>query len=242
MINNIESFENHMNQMWVKALTSDLIAGMAATQAFTDKRLVAIYLTQVYHYAVHTHRHQALVGVNPKNTNVKFLQYCFEHALEETGHELMALKDINSLGFELKEEDIPGRLPSTDLLISFMYKEARSDTPVHHLGYGFWSENACPYITTFMNNLMGAMGLSKNQLTFYTNHVTIDEGHAKEVRTIIDEVAKTQEDWNGMVRVAEMTFNLTLGIIKDTVEEYNKLISGESKMFEVFNQLELNEA
>lgn len=230
----IEELELYVNQLWADGLSSDLIKNLPLEIAFQDKRLVGIYMTQVYHYAVHTPRHQALVGVNRNNTNVKYMQYCFEHALEETGHELMALSDLRSLGFDIDATNMPGQLTSTNLLISFLYQEAQSAFPIQHLGYGFWSENACPFITEFMDSLMVSMGLKKGQMTFYSNHVTIDEGHANEVRKIVQHVVKTDEDWEGLKRVAKVSFDLTLGIIRDSYNAYQDLIEGKDSKFIAF--------
>ena len=234
MVKNINDLESYMNQLWLEGLNSDLIKNLPLQEAFSDKRLVAIYLTQVYHYAVHTPRHQALVGVNRRNNNFKYMQYCFEHAFEETAHELMALKDIQSLGFDVTAENMPPALPSTSLLIALLYREAESETPIHHLGYGFWSENACPFITSFMENLMVSMKLQKDQLTFYSSHVTIDEGHAQEVRKILEYLQPSEKEWEGIRRVADITFQLTLGIVKDTCNAYKEILAGKNNGFEVF--------
>lgn len=239
MENNLKKFETFINELWTEALTGKFMMSLPSKEAFRDKSLVAIYLTQVYHYAIHTPRHQALVGVNPNNMNYKFMQYCFEHALEETGHELMALNDINSLGFNVTHKTMPPQLPSTQLLIAFLYQEARSIHPIHHLGYGFWSENACPFITEFMQSTIESMGLARNQLTFYTSHITIDEGHASEVRKIIEQIVTKEEDWKGMYRVAEITFRLTLGILKDTFDAYERMQKNPQSEFALFHKNQL---
>ena len=234
MQNNHQSFEEYINSLWAQGMTSELISCLPLDKAFKDKRILAIYLSQVYHYAVHTPRHQAMVGVNPNNKNAKYMRYCFEHAQEETAHELMALKDIQSLGYNVTDENMPPRLPSTDLLIAFLYQEAQSDQPIHHLGYGFWSENACPFISEFMRNLMTSMDLKKEQMTFYAGHVTIDKDHARVVRKVINMVVKSEDDWKGMQRVAKVTFDLTLGIVKESFEAYNQLVAGKNEDFEIF--------
>lgn len=237
MTDELIDFEGYVNGLWEEAMHSDLITQVAAGEIYKDPVLVAIYLTQVYHYAFHTPRHQALVGANRYNTDVHYMQYCFEHALEETGHELMALSDIRSLGYGLEAEDIPVQLPSTQLLIAYLYKQAQSENPVHHLGYGFWSENACPFIDQFMQSLMIIMGLERKQMTFYSSHVTIDEGHAKEVRNIIQRVARSGEDWKGMKQVARITFDLTLGMVRDSVHAYEQFKNGESDDFRIFREV-----
>ena len=235
MNHKLEQFEDEVNEMWMTAMNSSLIKNIQTGDAFKDKRIVAIYLTQVYHYAVHTPRHQAMAGININNKDFKYMQYCFEHAYEETGHELMAIKDIQSLGYSISSETMLPRLPSTDKLISFLYDEARSENPIHHLGYGFWSENACPFIGSFMQNLIDSMGLNDRQLTFYTSHVQIDEGHASEVRKVISNVAKEKSDWEGILRVAKVTFDLTVGIVRESFEAYKALRESKINQFSIFS-------
>ncbi|NNC96350.1 MAG: iron-containing redox enzyme family protein [Chitinophagales bacterium] len=236
MNNKLQELEQYVDQLWKETFQSEAAKMLEMDAAFKDKRSVAIYLSQVYHYAVHTPRHQALVGVNMNNNNFQYMHYCFEHAMEETGHELMALKDINALGFNVTADTMPPPLPSTQLLISFLYNEARSENPIHHLGYGFWSENACPFINDFMTNLMESMGLEKDQMTFYSGHVTLDESHAKEVREIIKKVVKTEEDWNGLKRVIKITFDLTIGIVKDMLDAYKELVDNNSEDFSIYTE------
>lgn len=230
----MQKLEQYVAELWTETLQSESARMLELDKAFKDKRTVAIYLSQVYHYAVHTPRHQALVGVNLNNKNLQYMHYCFDHAVEETGHELMALKDIRSLGFDVNHENMPPPLPSTQLLIAFLYSEARSEHPIHHLGYGFWSENACPFINSFMEDLMESMNLEKSQMTFYSGHVSLDKSHAHEVREIIKKVVKTNEDWKGLKRVVKITFDLTISIVKETLESYSKLINNESEDFKIY--------
>ncbi len=234
MNSKLEELDNFINALWARHMSDVFVNGLYAQDKFRDKRLVAIYLSQVYHYAVHTPRHQALVGVNMNNTDPKYMQYCFDHAFEETGHELMALHDIQTLGFDVTAERMPASFASTDLMIAYLYRLAQGKNPIHHLGYGFWSENACPFINDFMQALMSAMSLQRNAMTFYSSHVTIDKEHALHVREIVGKVCKTDDDWNGVKRAAKITFDLTAAIVKDSIEEYDRMVDGTSTAFDVF--------
>lgn len=79
------------------------------------------------------------------------------------------------------------------------------------------------------------MGVKNEQMTFYNSHSTIDIDHALSVREIIKHVAKTNDDWQGMKNVAKITFDLTLGIVKDSVDAYKALTKNESNNFNIFS-------
>src|SRR6185436_17321115 len=117
----------HLEQLiaskWENILEQPQALQFANSLMGKDRRVYALYLTQVYHYTYHTARNQALVGVNLKNTDVYYMQFCFEHAMEETGHELMALHDLRSMGVQISdvERDMPPALPQTELLIAYLY-------------------------------------------------------------------------------------------------------------------------
>ncbi len=173
---------NKMNELnalieseWKKVLAQPKIVDFFNTIASNDRRIVAIYLIQVYHYAFHTARNQALVAVNLNNMDTQYQKFCFEHALEETGHELMALHDLKEIGIEFKNRNsIPEPLPSTELLVAYLYYVATHGNPVQRLGYSFWSETSYRFIRNFMDMILSSMDLKKNQMTFFYSHSHID--------------------------------------------------------------------
>jgi len=200
----------------------------------------ALYLTQVYHYASHTARNQALVAVNPNNRDIHYMQFCLEHALEETGHELMALHDLRSLGVVINdpEKEMPPALPSTQLLIAYLYRVAMHENPVQRLGYSFWAETSYGYIRDFMDNLSNNMQLDKKQMTFFYNHSTIDDKHAKDVEKILLHICKTEDDWKAVTQSAMITLDLTYQILRSVIDEYEKLVKNEPSDFAILNSLE----
>ena len=193
-------------------------------------------MIQVYYYAFHTARNQALVGLNLANTDSKYMQFCFEHALEETGHELMALHDLRSIGIIFKDKaDIPEPLPSTDLLIAYLYYVAAHGNPVQRLGYSYWSETSYSFIRTFMDMLIQSMDLDKNQMTFFYSHSHIDDKHAKDVADILVKVCKTDKDWDAVKKVAKITLGLTNDMFQESFEEFLNLMRGDYSPYSFIN-------
>lgn len=235
-MNKINELEELIKTEWKQALNQPRIAQFMNTAASNDRRIIAIYLLQVYHYAFHTARNQALVGINLANTDTKYMQFCFEHALEETGHELMALHDLKTMGIQFDNRtQIPAPLPATELLVAYLYYVASQGNPVQRLGYSYWSETSYSFIRAFMDMLMHNMKLEKNQMTFFYSHSHIDDKHAKDVAEIIVRVCKTEKDWEAVMRVAKTTLKLTNDMFHESFEEFLKLSRGEKSAYSFIN-------
>ena len=243
-MNQLEQLDHRISDKWTSILEQPQALQFSRSMMGKDRRVYALYLTQVYHYAFHTARNQALVAVNPANTNIKYMQFCLEHALEETGHELMALHDLKSIGFDIKDplKEMPPALPATQLLIAYLYRIAQHGNPVQRLGYSFWAERSYGYIRDFMDSLSGSMKLEHRQMTFFYSHSSIDDKHAKDVEEIVLHVCKTDDDWKAVTESAMITLDLTHGIIQAVLAEYEKLVRKEPSSFEVLNILLTEEA
>lgn len=237
-MNLINELESLVAAEWKSALAHPRLAGFFDTSAGKDRTIVAIYLIQVYHYAFHTARNQALVGANLANMDTHYMQFCFEHALEETGHELMALHDLKSMGIVFQSRaEIPPPLPSTELLIAYLYFISTQGNPVQRLGYSYWSESSYSFIRAFMDMLIYTMNLDKSQMTFFYSHSHIDDKHAKDVVEILQKVCKTEQDWNQVKKVAKTTLSLTNTMFHETFEEFLKIQRGEASDYAFIKDL-----
>jgi len=236
----LQKLDVAISKKWEEILAQPQAINFASSLMGRDRRVYALYLTQVYHYAFHTARNQALVAVNPANADTKYMQFCLEHALEETGHELMALHDLQSIGAPINdpEKDMPPPMVPTELLIAYLYWISTHGSPVQRLGYSYWAERSYDYIGMFMDNLGKNMSLSKRQMTFYHNHASIDDKHAKDVEKILLSVCKTREDWKEVTKAALTTIDLTHQILIAVIEEYNKLLQGEQSDYAILNCLQ----
>ena len=235
----LEKLDAVISQKWEEILSQPQAVNFAGSLMGRDRRVYALYLTQVYHYAMHTARNQALVAVNRSNVNIKYMQFCLEHALEETGHELMALHDLRTIGVPIEdpEQEMPPPMPATELLIAYLYWVSSHGLPVQRLGYSYWAERSYDFIGAFIDDLGLNMQLSKTQMTFYHNHATIDDKHAKDVEKILLAVCKTKEDWKQVTKVAVTTIDLTHQILISVIEEYNRLLDGEESDYGMLNCL-----
>lgn len=218
------SLEQRVGTIWAEILEQSQLSRAIISGEFS-KELYMIYMIETYHYTAHNARNQALAGVaHPENP--VYMKFCFDHAAEEAGHELMALHDLRSLGQVEGELRLPDPLPATETLIAYLYWVSKQGNPFRRLGYSFWAESSYQHINPLVAKVKQKLGLRDSQLTFFVAHSSIDEGHAYEVRSVIERVAKTAEDWEAICETAEVSLRLTSQMLDEVYLEYRKLIKG----------------
>lgn len=220
-----DRLDQELESMWSKIINEAPLF-RAIDENRVDKKLYALYMIETYHYTLHNARNQALVGVRAYDVPPKYTKFCFEHAAEETGHELMALHDVKSLGLS-ENFTIPPPLPETETLIAYLYWISATGNPMQRLGYSYWAENVYHYIMPYVRKLQEQLGLQNNQLTFFIAHSDIDEAHAAEVREIIERHANTDEDREAVARVMRSSLYLTGEMLHGAFRAYGKLRDGE---------------
>jgi thiaminase len=227
MINIEQQFvtlEQRISATWAEILDNSPLAASIRTGQFS-RELYMIYMLETYHYTSHNARNQALAGVAHPETPV-YMKFCFDHAAEEVGHEMMALHDLCSLGRTDDELTLPAPLSSTETLIAYLYWVSKNGNPFRRLGYSFWAESSYHYINPLVDKVKEQLGLKDSQLTFFVAHSAIDEEHARDVRNVIERVAKTQSDWDAIGETAEVSLRLTGRMLHDVHAEYQKLVGG----------------
>ena len=202
-----------------------------------DRRLYALYMLETYHYTQHNARNQALVGVRAHEVSPKYQKFCFHHAEEETGHELMALHDVASLGLEKENMPIPEPLPATETLIAYLYWISLMGNPYQRLGYSYWAENVYHYIMPAIHSLRDHLGIDDHQLTFFIAHSDIDADHALEVQEVLAKNCVTAADWNSVERVMITSLDLTERMLEAVYDAYEKLRENNLPEYSFLNVL-----
>jgi pyrroloquinoline quinone (PQQ) biosynthesis protein C len=218
----IENLRELMHSTWDRFLsTSEAVA--AINKGEVDLTFYLIYLTETYHYTFHNSRNQSLVGSREDNRNLHYMQFCFEHAKEEVGHDQMAHHDLKSLGVKLEAHELPGPLPATEVLIAYLYRISLTGNPLRRLGYSFWAENSYTYIMPIFDRLKSLLNLERKNMTFIVQHSELDVGHAEEVEKQIDKLAVSDEDRHAIAEVMVTSLTLTLTMFDSIYHEYSRL-------------------
>ncbi len=232
-----EELDEKLKTTWKEVLASSRLV-RTIERGQLDKRLYALYLLETYQYTLHNSRNQALVGVRAIEENGSYLKFCFEHANEEAGHELMALHDLLSLG-GIKREDFkpPPPLPATEVLIGYLYWISATGNPLRRLGYSYWAESSYQYITPLLTRVQQTLQLKPAQMTFFVSHSRIDEEHALQVKKMMAQNCKRESDWRDVEQVMVTSLRLTGGMMEAVSDEYERLVAGGPSPYTFLNAL-----
>ena len=215
----------------LKATWAELLAGSRLSALVTggdyDVRLYALYLLETYHYTRENPRHQALVGAIA-DYDPAYLRFCLKHALEELGHEQMALHDMRSVGFRPDPDALPEPLPATEVLTAYLYWISQRGNPLARVGYSFWAESSYEHIGPLLLAAREKLGLEDRQMTFLVGHARIDAEHAREVEEVVRRFAVTPADWSAVRRTMTTSLRLTVAMLDAIAAEYDEVVAGRS--------------
>ena len=223
--NGFHTLDQRLRSCWEGILgNSPLI--QAVMSGSDDRRLYALYLIETYHYTRHNAQNQALVAIRLTAGPTAYLQFCLRHASDEAGHEQMALHDLKRLGVDPGHVAALSPLPATEVLIAYLYWISIQGNPIQRLGYSYWAETSYDFIGPVLTAIQNHMKLDGKQMTFFTEHASIDRRHAEMVRQMILRMAKTPEDWEDIGRVLETSLGLTGNILVEVYRAYEGLRAG----------------
>lgn len=170
----------------------------------------AWYLSQTYRYITHSCQ---LLRYAAERTEVEGLKHCLEHHdEEEDGHEKMALKDLERLGYSLNQ--LP-ELPITQQIYQTIYTQIDQFGPAAIIGYALALEGVsarrCPEIA---QRLVARYGALKS--TLIKVHGDLDPSH---IESSFDVLQYFNEE--ELSRVAQ--------VIQETVYRYREYLLTLSK-------------
>ncbi len=177
-----------------------------------DRDFYVSLMTQVYHYTRFNAQNQALVAVGLTSERLPLLKYCLHHAYTEAGHDLMVLKDLESIGVSGESVRSSRPLPETEAFIGYLFRLKEEDATAR-LGYSYWAEGCYPYLEDFLVALRRDLSLKPSQLSFLVAHSVIDKAHLEEVKDILRETCgNAPELQDGVVHVLETSLHLMKNI------------------------------
>jgi len=236
--NGLQQLDELIASVWKEIFDSEEAKKYSSTLMCKDKRLYAIYLVQVYHYAYHTARNLGLAGANLFNRDLKLMHHFFGHALGEVGHEVMAFNDLKELGIKLDSQDeVPPALPETEIMVAYVKNLSISEKPYRCLGYHYWIEQPYNYINSFMQAMELTMGLEKKQMSFYKQHAIIDQKHGSDIQEIVAEVCKTDGIMAEIMEVTRTSLWLMFDVLKRVIQEFILLSENKSDRYAILNQI-----
>lgn len=212
----------------------------ALMDGLDDRRLLGIYLCEVFNTVKHSAITQALVVqrlAEPTSISIRYMKYCLQHALEEVGHEQMALHDLRSIGVDITNETMPPPTFGTEAFTGYVYRLATTGNPYQRLGYSYWAENCYAYFAQMAMAIVQNMRLEAKNLTFFVQHGEIDARHGQEVKKIIADVARTDADREAIMAALRGTIRLQGGMLSDVWATYQRYLKGEAPRYDFVKHL-----
>lgn len=222
----IEQLRADLTARWQHLLADSALADLVLEGDY-DRRLYALYLIETFHYTRENPRHQALVGTRP-DVDPHYARFCFKHASEEVGHEMMAVHDLRSVGYDVTAADLPAPLPATEVLNAYLYRISQTANPLARVGYSFWAESSYEHIGPLLVAAQQKLDLEDRHMTFLVAHARIDADHAVEIDEVLGRFASTDDDWDAVARVMNESLRLTVEMLDAVAREYVAVAEGRS--------------
>jgi pyrroloquinoline quinone (PQQ) biosynthesis protein C len=217
-MHDIDRLRAGMSAQWRQMLAQPWSQAIDAGEF--DERLYALYLLETYHRTRHNARCQTMVAARDDFSNLDYTKYCLHHALEEAGHEQMALDDLEAMGYPARAGTLPRPLPATEVFIAYIYYISQFGAPLQRLGYTFWAENSNEYLHGLLDKARRRLGLQPAQMTFFREHAVLDSGHGAEVEEAIARLATTEQEWNDVERGMTVSLQLTGRFLENVFDCY----------------------
>lgn len=215
-INVIEALDQVVNEEWRKIKKGEFFT--LAKQGL-PKELYISAMEQIYHYTLHNSINQATAAFMTPAEDTSLLRFSYKHALEETGHEKMVLKDLRSIGVQFDPE-VSKPLPATDALIGYLYYTSLKQGAGPRLGYSYWAEDSYDHISPILEACRRDLGLEDKDMTFFVAHSTIDSKHSEEVKAMASEWCTDNLKLAKVLSVARTSLYLTGEVINAVAKEY----------------------
>lgn len=183
------------------------------------KELYVSAMEQIYHYTLHNSINQATAAFMTPAEDTALLKFAYKHALEETGHEKMVLKDLRSIGVHFDPE-VSKPLPATEALVGYLYYVSLKQGAGPRLGYSYWAEDSYDHIEPILAACRKDLGLTDKDMTFFVAHSTIDSKHSEEVKVAVRDWCDDNVKLAKVLSVARTSLYLTGEVINAVARDY----------------------
>ena len=179
-----------------------------------DPQVYGRYLTNVWHYAIHSSTVIGLAGARAVRDNPKLADYLLHHAREELGHDEWALQDLAALGLDEATVRRTRPVPACAAMIGYEYYIAGHANPVGLFGWLYVLEAMGDDLGHIVSDLIEAGGNLPDGVKFLRGHGEADAAHTEDLtRQIRDNV--NDRDRPDIHHVADVVGDLYVRIFEE---------------------------
>lgn len=176
-------------------------------------------LRQIFHHTRENPQIQALATVYFRGSQRDLVKKFFQHATSEIGHDQLALNDLALLGEDVSRIPFERPLPATTALLAYPFYQIQYLNHLGYLGYLFHLEFAPTQHGAAYMSLLSKIGVPENAMTFLYDHSTIDVAHNKLMEIYIQEMVKTEEDFETVIYAMKVTAKLYSNMLQEAFEQ-----------------------
>jgi pyrroloquinoline quinone (PQQ) biosynthesis protein C len=187
------------------------------------------YLRETYHLVIHTPRYLRIAADRVAQSDPRLAAYFRNFAREETGHELLCVRDINGLGTD------PARIlsgaPGAGAwgMITQCYFWASHGNPVALLGEAFATEElGASNGADVAKRLVADYGIPRSATNFLRVHGSVDVEHVQAAARSIVWYAGGRAQMTDIVQAVKMTYRYYSQLFTDVLELGDRWTKGIS--------------
>jgi pyrroloquinoline quinone (PQQ) biosynthesis protein C len=177
------------------------------------------YLRETYHLVKHTPRYLTIAADRVAHSDQRLAGYFRNFAHEETGHELLCVRDIKALG-EDPERILSGEPnPGAWGLVTQCYFWAGQGNPLSLLGDAFATEEiGASNGADVAKLLVDDYGIPRVATNFLRVHASVDVEHVQAAARAITWYAGGRAQMGGIVHAVRMTYRYYSQLFTDVLE------------------------
>jgi pyrroloquinoline quinone (PQQ) biosynthesis protein C len=214
----LQSLDRELGTSVARLEESAFLRGLA--DASKARAFYIAYLREAYHFVRLTSSFTPLAARRLDPRFIHLRKWILTHSAEELGHELMALRDLGTLGVDRASVVASEPGPGTIAWVSFFHYHVTIENPFSALGVLYFLEGmAATLAPAATKQIVAALGPSeKGAVTFFREHGTLDVTHREEQRKELERDCLDAEDQAAVLRTVRRA-GYVKRLMLDTVVE-----------------------
>jgi len=145
-----------------------------------------------------------------------------KHAIQEVGHDTLALNDLKALGAEITEIPSSNALPATAALKAYCRYLTVEPNPVAYLGSVYFLE----YLPTVRGSgylaILKSLGVPEAAMSFIADHAKVDIHHNKLMDRYLENLVHGEADLAAFIYAMQVTAFLYTGMLAGAIDQVDR--------------------
>ena len=177
---------------------------LLASGEITPAQYAAV-LRQIFHHARENPQIQALATVRFRGEQRELVKAFYRHASSEIGHDELALRDLETLGYDVSTIRDERPLPATFALLASAFHMIEHHDPIAYVGYLFHLEYTPIQLGAAYMDALERAGIPRAAMGFIEEHATVDVAHGKLIEQYCAALIHTDEDLESALYMLRLT-------------------------------------